>query len=428
MKNKYKIIVILSTLSIIGIIFLQVNWILNVINIQKQQYESEMNNALKNIKTGILQRAAVNFGYNPTAVDYDNSTIQNLILDQQLPNIPTEDINNIIERNLLKSNIKLDFEFAIIKNGLFLFNSTGYEHSNVPKSYKYALNSENSFFLVLYIDNSNSYITQKAGVTITLSIIFTIIILYAFVLTNLTLIRLKNVTEITTDFFNNMTHEFKTPIATINLAVDALSNEKVKTQPEKQGLYHSMIKEENKRMLKLVQKILESAKSEGAAFTLNTSKVNIHELLESSINSFALSLAEKNGTINYKFEATNPIIEGDEVHLLNIFNNLIDNAIKYQSPLRNIHLYIHTTNSKNGVLIKIKDNGMGMTKEALKSIFNKFYRVPTGNVHNVKGFGLGLNYVKTVVNSHQGHIKVESVIAKGSNFMIELPFSLTENT
>lgn len=390
---------------------------------QEQQYERDINHALQNIKTGILQRAATNFGYNPTAVDYENSTIQTLILDQQLPNIPTEEIQQIIKRNLNKNNINLNFEFAIIKNAMFLFNSPGYEHSNVKQSFKYALNSDNSFFLILYVAKPSNYIIKQAGLEIVGSIIFTIIILYAFILTNTTILKLKNVTEVTTDFFNNMTHEFKTPIATINLAADALNNEKVKNNPDKQSLYLSTIKEENNRMLKLVQKILESAKSEETGFQLNITKVDVHSQLNHIIDSFTLALTDSNGSIEKNFQATNYIIDGDEVHLINIFTNLIDNAIKYKSPQRPIHLYINTFNIMDRLYIKIRDNGLGMNKEALKNIFNKFYRVPTGNVHNVKGFGLGLNYVKSVVNSHNGTIKVESQLGKGSIFIIELPIN-----
>lgn len=428
MSKKYKIISILSALSFIGIVFLQINWIKNLLESQEQQYEQSINAALQNIKVGIQQRAAVNFGYNPNAVDYDNSTIQNLILDQQLPNIPTEDINNIIKRYLAQSNIRLPFEFAIIKNAMFLFNSPGYEHANVKQAYKYPLNKQNTSHIILYIEKPSTYIWKQAGLELVASITFTIIILYAFYLTNSTIIKLKTATEVTTDFFNNMTHEFKTPIATINLAVDALNNAKVRANPEKQDLYLTTIKDENKRMLKLVQKILESAKSEGAGFELNIGKINLHQQLKSTIDSFQLALEGSNGKLDYNFQATEYVIDGDEVHLGNIFNNLIDNAIKYQSPQRKINLYIHTYNFKNKLIIKIRDNGLGMSKDALKNIFNKFYRVPTGNVHNVKGFGLGLNYVKSVVNSHQGQIKVESQLGKGSIFVIELPLVRNEET
>lgn len=421
MKKKHVIIIALSAISLLGIIFLQTNWIINVINLQKQQFETELKQTMESIKSGILQRAAVNYGYNPTAIDYENNTIQNLLLDQQLPLIPTDDIEQIIKRSLYNSQLKLDFEFALIKHGLFLTNSRGYVHANLPEAHKFSLNNENNILLILYIKSTNAYIMQKAGWNIAASILFTLIIFYAFILTNITLLRLRKASEITTDFFNNMTHELKTPIATINLAVDTLKNEKVLNNKESQLLYIKMIKQENNRMLNLVQRILESANSDEAGLFLNIDHVDIHNILRKAIDSVQLMLHSKSGSIRTQLKASNVMVSGDEVHLTNIINNLLDNAIKYSAPNRPLEIVISTENVHQNILIKISDNGIGMTKDARKNIFNKFYRVNTGNVHNVKGFGLGLSYVQTVVDTHKGSIKVDSQLNKGTTFVISLP-------
>jgi two-component system phosphate regulon sensor histidine kinase PhoR len=421
MKKKQLIIIILSTLSVLGIIFLQINWIKNVIDVQQKQFETELNSSISNIKINILQRAAKNFGYNPNAIDYENVTIQNIILDQQLSQIPSEEIEKIIKKNLNEKKINLDFDFAIIKNGIFLTNSKNYKHDNITLSYSYPLNQDQNITLILYIKNTHFYNIQKAGWNIVASVIFTIIILYAFILTNITLIKLRKVTDSTTDFFNNMTHEFKTPIATINLAVDTLKNEKVINDRASQLLYISMIKEENNRMLKLIQRILESAKSEESAFMMDFSPININNIIQKATDSVELMLSNIDGQLQLLFNTTYDIVLGDEVHLTNIFNNLLDNAIKYRSKNHKLHVIIETTMSNNQICIKITDNGVGITKEAQKNIFKRFYRVTSGNIHNTKGFGLGLSYVKTVVENHNGKITVSSTPNKGTTFCITLP-------
>lgn len=424
MKNKLGIILALSFLSITGIVLLQISWINNILILQKQQYDTEINKTLKDIKVKILQRTAINYGYNPSAINYDNSTIQNILLDQ-ITNIPEEDVQSIIKRNLTNNGIKLDFEYAIIKNGLFLTNSLRFDPKKAQHAYYYSLNNDNSIQLILNIDFRDTYIIQRSIGMIAAALGFTFIILYAFYLTNTTLTKLKKLTTTTNDYFNNMTHEFKTPIATINLAADTLRSPKIQNAPEKQLFYLQMIKEENNRMLKLVQRILESAKSEESGIILSVDSINVHKILQHASESVILMLRNKDGDINLQLSATRYSIQGDEIHLTNIFNNLLDNAIKYAAPSRQPLIELKTYNQKHNLVIEIKDNGVGMSREALKYIFDRFYRVSTGNIHNVKGYGLGLSYVKSVVEKHSGTIKVDSVINKGSVFTITFPISET---
>jgi two-component system phosphate regulon sensor histidine kinase PhoR len=252
------------------------------------------------------------------------------------------------------------------------------------------------------------------------AILFTLILLAAFYVTVSALLRQKKMSEIKNDFINNMTHEFKTPLATISLAVDALRTDKVSQDREKMGYFTGIIKEENKRMNKQVETILQAALMDRQEIQLNKKPVHVHSIIEQVLENFDLQFQNKNGRADILLNAKNDEIMVDEVHFTNLINNLVDNGVKYSKD--NLHLRISTTNTNKGIQVKIEDNGIGMTKESVKRIFEKFYRVHTGNLHNVKGFGLGLSYVKTIVDAHQGKIKVDSTLGKGTSFTIEMPF------
>jgi two-component system, OmpR family, phosphate regulon sensor histidine kinase PhoR len=258
------------------------------------------------------------------------------------------------------------------------------------------------------------------------SIVLLLVVITAFYLTVSTLIRQKKLSEIKNDFINNMTHEFKTPLATISLAVDALKNEKVTSDPQKLGYFSSIIKEENQRMNRQVETILKSALMERQEVELNLKPINVHQVIEDVADNFMLRLEEKQGSLETNLAAERVIINADEVHFSNLINNLLDNAVKYSKDNVPPKVMVSTISTGKKISIKIEDNGIGMTRETLKRIFEKFYRAHTGNIHNVKGFGLGLSYVKTVVEAHDGTIKADSVLGKGSCFTIELPLRKEE--
>lgn len=221
------------------------------------------------------------------------------------------------------------------------------------------------------------------------------------------------------DFINNMTHEFKTPIATISLASDSINNPMIINNESKVKKFVSIIKEENKRMLNQVEKVLQMAQIEREDIKLKIINLNINELIENAANHARLSVEQRNGVIVTRLNAENPIIEADQTHMSNIIRNLLDNAEKYSEndPV----IEIQTQNIRNGIQITIKDNGIGISKESQKFIFDKFFRVHTGNRHDVKGFGLGLSYVKTIVDAFGGTIGVNSELGKGSIFTITIP-------
>jgi two-component system, OmpR family, phosphate regulon sensor histidine kinase PhoR len=276
-------------------------------------------------------------------------------------------------------------------------------------------------YLVVIVPHQNAIIFRQLTWFIVGAIIFTLIIITAFFLTLRTLFVQKKLGEIKSDFINNMTHEFKTPLATISLAVDALKNEKVIGNKEKTDYFTGVIKEENKRMNKQVETILQAALLDKQEVQLNLKKLSAHELINNALNNIALPLNEREGELIIKLDAPNDMIMADDVHFTNFVNNLLDNALKYSKEKPQIKLT--TSNTNNMLLIKIEDNGIGMNKETLSRIFEKFYRAHTGNVHDVKGFGLGLSYVKTMVNAHKGNIKAESILGKGSTFTISIPLA-----
>lgn len=258
---------------------------------------------------------------------------------------------------------------------------------------------------------------------IVMGIFFTLVICSAFALTVYTMIRQKKLNVIKNDFINNMTHEFKTPIATISLAVDALKNPKVMADAEKMGYFSGIIKEENQRMNRQVETILKSALMDRQEIQINRKPLRLHQIIEDVADNFALRLQEKGGDLELHLDATTDAVEGDEVHLSNLVNNLLDNAVKYAKEDVPPHIRFSTSSTAKKFAMVIEDNGIGMTRETVKRIFEKFYRAHTGNIHNVKGFGLGLSYVKTVIDAHDGTIKPESTLGKGSMFTVELPLA-----
>lgn len=277
----------------------------------------------------------------------------------------------------------------------------------------------NSNFLVLNFPGATTYLYRQIWMTLAASILFIGIIVSCFSYAILIIFRQKKLSEMKNDFINNMTHELKTPIATVGLAVEALNEKEMRNNENTVLRYLSMIQEENLRLSDHVEKVLQSAILDKESFELKYEKLNLHQTINSAMDKTVMQLEDRAGTVINLLDAENDKIEGDEFHLTNVFLNVIDNAIKYSKdkPLVQIKSY----NSNGFICIEILDEGIGMSKGTVNQIFDKFYRVPTGNRHDVKGFGLGLSYVKTIVEKHGGTIEVSSELGKGSNFIIKLP-------
>ena len=346
-----------------------------------------------------------------------------------------DEISDIIRMGFNKNNLQnYPFQFNVSVNSI---NGDQVYSADFYKYYMDSSNNLNHVFalepasgtnfenlvseelLSVIVPNQKGLIWKEMIWFILGAILFTIIITTAFFITVRTLLKQKKLSEIKSDFINNMTHEFKTPLATISLAVDALKNDKVTGNKEKTDYFTGIIKEENKRMNKQVETILQAALLDKKEVQLNLKRLLAHDLITSALNNINLQVEEKGGTIDVELDAENDLVLADEVHFTNIINNLLDNAVKYSKD--NLHIKLSTKSNGSHLKIKIEDNGIGMNKETLHRIFEKFYRAHTGNVHNVKGFGLGLSYVKTMVDAHHGTIKAESVLGKGSCFIISMP-------
>ncbi len=272
--------------------------------------------------------------------------------------------------------------------------------------------------LVTFPHKKKYLLSELVSITI-LSIIFTLIILIAYSSALNQLIRQRHISEIKTDFINNMTHEFKTPIATINLALDAIKNPKIIDDKEKVFRYLQMIRDENKRMHAQVENVLRISKLEKKELDIAKESCNLEEIINEAIEHVNLILEDREGTITTHYDATRKTVLLNDVHFTNVLVNILENAIKYSPDVPKIDVF--TENVKDMVIIKVKDNGLGMGKTAQKRIFEKFYREHTGDLHNVKGHGLGLAYVKRIVEDHNGQVYVESEKGKGSTFIIKLP-------
>ncbi|WP_118974644.1 sensor histidine kinase [Taibaiella koreensis] len=424
MKRVFPSIVILITLSLVGLMMLQMSWIQNVLQVQKQNYYLDLDNAYVGIVKGIKERLSSMLGFNPKTAAWESRDASNYFWEQ-LNKIPSDEINELIKQELEKNGIDLSYEFAIMSNdwNYSSIKSPGYVMDVMyANSFHKPITADNRYFISLYINKPKNYILRRTSWMIGASVLFTVIIISAFAVTVRTVFRQKQLSEIKSDFINNMTHEFKTPLATISLAVDALGNPKVQGRGDQIDYYTGIIREENKRMNKQVEKILQAAQLDTNDLDLNLQTVDVHEVVTNAAANIILMVEEKHGTLEQKLMAKRWFIKADEVHFSNIIANLLDNAIKYSKDPTHIVIETSNPNSKT-MAIRIRDNGIGMSKETINHIFEKFYRAHTGNLHNVKGFGLGLSYVKSVVDAHQGKIKVDSTPGKGSTFTLEFPMT-----
>lgn len=337
--------------------------------------------------------------------------------------VSKEKVQQLLKNELEDKGVNTPFEFGIYNNGL----------QTKIRSDKFAYDKYATYSTAIFPDNEGKsryqlqvtfpqkkkfIFSELVGITI-LSIVFTLIIIIAYSSALNQLIKQRQISEIKTDFINNMTHEFKTPIATINLALDAIRSPKVIDSPDTMKRYLQMIRDENKRMHAQVENVLRISKLEKKELEIAKESTDVHEIIEDAIEHVNLIIEDRQGTITTHLDARRTTVLLNDVHFTNVLVNILDNAIKYSPDEPKIDVY--TENVKDFIIIRVKDQGLGMSKQAQKRIFEKFYREHTGDLHNVKGHGLGLAYVKRIVDDHNGQIFVESERGKGSTFIIKLP-------
>ena len=438
MKRTFPVIVVLITLSLLGLIFFQYLWLRSAKNMRETDMDRKIGQANLLVINRLVEEKAIILKPRKNDLLYPNSRLKADFFNTSVSQRYTVDeVQDIIKTEFARQGItNLHFEFALGQEEgdemvmqmaspnfvKYFKDSTTYTRHNLPlirTSGGLAENLGPEEMLVIIVPDKQALIAKELIWFVLGTLLFTLTIIAAFYITIRTLLRQKKLTEIKNDFINNMTHEFKTPLATISLAVDALKNDKVSGDKEKTGYFIGIIKDENRRMNKQVESILQAALLDKQEVQLNLKVHHAHELIQRALNNISLPVAEKGGTVESKLEAKNDLVEVDEVHFTNVINNLLDNAMKYSREVPVIKLT--TSNEKSQLRIRIEDNGIGMSPQTAARIFEKFYRAHTGNVHNVKGFGLGLSYVKTMIDAHRGTIKVESTLGKGSVFTVSIP-------
>ncbi len=448
LRKIFPVIFVLITLSLVGTFYVQYSWLHTMVVDSEQDFNDRITLCIQDVcdqlvtqKTNYptLKNYRSRSGLSwPSSEAFQVELMRPLSIAQRYT---VADVEERLRKAFDSKGLKdLQFEFAITSNYGLL--SADLKTRNFIKLISDTSNKANSNNLVfhypiippsgsdfenliademfsLIVPNVKKILFDQMRGKIVLALVCSLIIMAGFYVTVTALIRQKKLSEIKNDFINNMTHEFKTPLATISLAVDALKNDKVLHDPSKMQYFTGVIKEENTRMNKHVETILQAAVMDRQEMSLNRQTIRVHEVLEEIVAKYDLQLQDKNGSAELHLNAGRDSVEGDPVHFRNMLSNLIDNAVKYSEDNLLIKVFTHST--RKSIVIRIEDNGIGMSKETVKRIFEKFYRAHTGNLHNVKGFGLGLSYVKTMVDAHHGKIRVESTVGKGTAFTLEFP-------
>lgn len=419
-RNTLRIIIVLAAVSIAGITFTQVYWVRKAFDIRENQFSRDVHTALHNVAGKIFE---INHAPSPVNNPVSQLTTNYFVVLVNGP-IDASVLEFLLVSEFEKRNITADFEYGIydcvekcMVGGNYISPKKVSVVSSFPETPR--LNNDGYYFAVQFPGLEANLLSQMGIWGFSSAVL--LVVIFFFIYTLLVILKQRRLSEVQKDFINNMTHEFKTPIATISLAVDSIKDPRVSSQPEKLEYFSRIIREENKRMNKQVEHVLQMAQLEKGELSLRRETVDLHDTIRQAVDSIGMQVASRGGKIETRMEALHPAVTGDPVHLMNVVLNLLDNANKYSPEAPDI--LIASNDHPGGILISVRDQGMGMTKETQKRIFEKFYRVPTGNIHDIKGFGLGLSYVKAIVEKHRGWIRLDSDPGKGSTFEIYIPHS-----
>ena len=422
-KRTIQIIIFLACFSLAGIVITQLFWVQKSMSLQEKSFYNRAKQAMRTVAGQLLE-------------SNQDSTTRIEPIEISNPMFFVCKVNTPIDSFLLSSLLKYEFEYQDIEAdyvyGIYdCFSDSitltkcvidNIETGNcveVPEEHFHFEKGVANFWV--YFPRPEGFLISQIGKWLFSSIGLLVIVIFTFSFTIFSIIKQKKLSEMKTDFINNMTHELKTPISTIGLSTEVLMKDETQADKEKIQRYARIISEENNRLRTQVEKVLQMAILDRGQFELNVKELDIHDLLDSAVEKQRITVENRGGTLDLEKNAEQSIIHGDWEHLQSVVENLLDNANKYS--LENPTIEVETSNNKHGILIHVTDHGIGMDKESQKHIFDKFYRVSTGDVHDVKGFGLGLNYVKIIVDAHEGDIKVISSLDKGSTFEIFLPFA-----
>lgn len=417
-KNTIRYITLLGAISIVGIILIQIYWVRKAFDLKEKQFNQTIQIALRNVAEEMAQ--------------YGQFTIPSTDLINQISSdYYAVNLNNTIDAKTLEYYLTTEFEKMGVNTdfeyGIYDCSSDKMVYGNYVSSKGIVENKRIkvlpkmnglTYYFVIYFPERSSYITSKMdNWVLTSFILLFVIVFFSFAL--FIILRQRRLSEVQKDFINNMTHEFKTPISTIAIASETISNPAIISTPERLFTYSGIIHEEAARLNMQVERVLQTVKAERGEFQLNKEKIDLHELIRKIVESFNITAKSNQGEIKLELLATDHEIMADKHHLTNVIFNLLDNAVKYSntSPL----ITVSTVNETNRLWFSVSDKGIGIKKEYIGKIFDKFFRVPSGNIHKVKGFGLGLSYVKIITKIHHWKIKVKSEPGKGSVFTIIMP-------
>ena len=418
-SSTIRFIVILGALCIIGITITQIYWVRRAFDLKEAEFERTVNTALYNVAQQIFEISKT-----PSpAVNPVKQVSTNYFIVMVNSEIDASLLEFLIRNEFEKRAIRADFEYGVydcsserMVYGDYVPLQTAKEKRVTNKKFPQWANQ--GYYFGVQFPNRIAHITNQMGIwSFSSDVLLLVIVFFAYTL--FVILKQKRLSEIQKDFINNMTHEFKTPIATIAVSTEVLKDPGIVHQPERLLNYMTIIEKENTRLKQQVERVLQMARLDKEDIGLKKENLSIHHIIQDSLRHTSVALQEKKGNVGLELSADEPAIEGDKLHLTNVFNNLFDNAIKYCKTTPS--LIVRTINENGGIAIEVEDNGIGIALENQKRVFQKFYRVPTGNLHDVKGFGLGLSYVRTVVEAHRGKISLRSELGRGSIFKIYLP-------
>ncbi len=426
-KKTILIIIIITSLSLAGILLTQVYWVKTSFSLKEEQFDNSVRIAIKSVITQFQQKQ------NDTVFQQELVTLScrkdRLGIEDY---IDSKLLDSLIHDELKCMAIKTSYFYGVYSrynNRFVMGNYDDDENKILDGQFQFSLSSiykPGDYYLSIFFTNKTTILLNRMELWVALSILFVLILIISFIFVILTILHQKKVSEIKTDFINNMTHEFKTPIATSTLAAEMIQKDEVILNTEKIKKYSSIILDENNKLQGLIEQVLQVAILESGKQQFKVRRINANKLLQDAINGFELRIKDENIKIIQNIGADNPFFLGDKVHILNIFYNLIDNAIKYS--IENPTINITTYNLNGSIVISVKDNGIGIRKEHQNNIFKNLFRVPIENIHEVRGFGLGLYYVKTIVDQFGGRIELTSNPGSGSNFKLFFPLSFTKTS
>lgn len=416
------LLIVLTSLAIIGIAISQAYWIKNDYKLKKDQFEKRIQMGLRSISNTLFEMQNNLDKHQIFLPDYNDSTN-----NRDFEHLNYTLIDSLLTNELTCVQLGLDYEYGVYLNGAHKLSGGNYknfEQQILTSEFKTSLScisSDSPYFLAIYFPHSDNLALHQMIGGFFLSALYVLIIGFSFIFTVIVNFRQKKLSLIKNDFVNNMTHEFKTPIATVSLASEMLLRPEVQNNIEKTKKYAQIIFDENVRLQNQVEQVLQLAVIDKGEFQIRMKEIDVHHLLDEAIQNCEIFVHERDGKINKKYSAARSRIRADKMHLTNIISNLLDNANKYSPDKPQIN--VRTKNIKKGILISVEDKGIGIKTEDQTYIFKQFHRVHTGNIHNVKGFGLGLFYTEKMVKEHGGFIRLTSNFGVGSTFEIYLPFN-----